>query len=119
MICGTIYSSEINNKKFKNMKIFLDISDLSDIINNVDAELCKGSTADSDSVCLGSNPSSAATKASNFYSGLVFFRGVAQFGSALRSGRRGRRFESCHLDQKQRVPFGTLLFFIYKIDPES
>ena len=24
------------------------------------AELCKGSTADSDSVCLGSNPSSAA-----------------------------------------------------------
>lgn len=25
------------------------------------AELCKGSTADSDSVCLGSNPSSAAT----------------------------------------------------------
>ena len=27
--------------------------------NNI-AELCKGSTADSDSVCLGSNPSSAA-----------------------------------------------------------
>ena len=26
------------------------------------AELCKGSTADSDSVCLGSNPSSAARK---------------------------------------------------------
>ena len=26
------------------------------------AELCKGSTADSDSVCLGSNPSSAAKK---------------------------------------------------------
>ena len=25
-----------------------------------DAELCKGSTTDSDSVCLGSNPSSAA-----------------------------------------------------------
>ena len=25
-------------------------------------------------------------------------RGVAQFGRALRSGRRGRRFESCHLD---------------------
>ena len=64
----------------------------------VDAELCKGSTADSDSVCLGSNPSSAATKPRIFYSGLVFFRGVAQFGSALRSGRRGRRFESCHLD---------------------
>ena len=27
-------------------------------------------------------------------------RGVAQFGRALRSGRRGRKFESCHLDQK-------------------
>ena len=25
-------------------------------------------------------------------------RGVAQFGRALRSGRRGRRFESCRLD---------------------
>ena len=30
------------------------------IIIIVDAELCNGSTADSDSVCLGSNPSSAA-----------------------------------------------------------
>ena len=30
------------------------------IVSN--AELCKGSTADSDSVCLGSNPSSAANK---------------------------------------------------------
>lgn len=27
------------------------------------AELCNGSTADSDSVCLGSNPSSAASMA--------------------------------------------------------
>ena len=27
------------------------------------------------------------------------FRGVAQFGRALRSGRRGRKFKSCHLDQ--------------------
>ena len=26
------------------------------------------------------------------------FRRVAQFGRALRSGRRGRRFESCHAD---------------------
>ena len=84
------------------MKKLLDILELSVIMNNVDAELCKGSTADSDSVCLGSNPSSAANKASNENSGLVFFRGVAQFGSALRSGRRGRRFESCHLDQKEK-----------------
>ena len=29
-----------------------------------EAELCNGSTTDSDSVCLGSNPSSAATKKS-------------------------------------------------------
>ena len=29
---------------------------------------------------------------------LVEYRGVAQFGRALRSGRRGRRFKSCHLD---------------------
>ncbi len=26
------------------------------------------------------------------------YRDVAQLGSALRSGRRGRRFESCHPD---------------------
>ena len=32
------------------------------IITFVVAELCNGSTADSDSVCLGSNPSSAAKK---------------------------------------------------------
>ena len=28
-------------------------------------------------------------------------RGVAQFGRALRSGRRGRKFESCRLDSLQ------------------
>ena len=28
-------------------------------------------------------------------------RGVAQFGRALRSGRRGRRFKSCHLDKRK------------------
>ena len=28
------------------------------------------------------------------------FRGVAQFGSAFGSGPKGRRFKSCHLDQK-------------------
>ena len=27
---------------------------------------------------------------------------MAQFGRALRSGRRGRRFESCHLDHKHQ-----------------
>ena len=33
----------------------------------------------------------------------ISYRDVAQFGSALRSGRRGRRFKSCHLDQNYRV----------------
>ena len=31
----------------------------------------------------------------------VYYRGVAQFGRALRSGRRGRVFESRHLDCKK------------------
>lgn len=29
-------------------------------------------------------------------------RGVAQFGRAPRSGRGGRKFKSCHLDQKKQ-----------------
>ena len=63
------------------------------------AVLCNGSTADSDSVRLGSNPGTAAKAASagNLIRG-CFLRGVAQFGRALRSGRRSRRFKSCHLD---------------------
>ena len=31
------------------------------------------------------------------------FRGVAQFGSALGSGPRGRRFESCHSDHQRNA----------------
>ena len=31
------------------------------------------------------------------------FRRVAQLGRALRSGRRGRRFESCHADDKAMI----------------
>ena len=38
------------------------------------------------------------------------YRGVAQFGRALRSGRRGRRFKSCHLDPKDSSPEGGLSF---------
>ncbi len=41
-------------------------------------------------------------------------RGVAQLGRALRSGRRGREFESRHLDQKARFII-NLAFFLYKI----
>ncbi len=68
-----------------------------------------GSTADSDSVSRGSSPFSVA---GNLPEGrfLIFpdrkcvmhtfysHRSVAQLGRALRSGRRGRRFESCHSD---------------------
>ena len=34
-------------------------------------------------------------------------------GSALRSGRKGRGFESRRLDQKSKTPFGVLLFYFY------
>ena len=36
------------------------------------AELCNGSTTDSDSVCWGSNPYSAATKQTAIFRGLFF-----------------------------------------------
>ena len=38
---------------------------------------------------------------------LAFHRGVAQLGSALRSGRRGRRFKSCHPDHSPRSTPGA------------
>ena len=60
-----------------------------------------GSTADSDSVSRGSSPFSVAGNLPEASS--LFYRSVAQLGRALRSGRRGRRFESCHSDLiKQR-----------------
>lgn len=39
----------------------------------------------------------------------MLLRGVAQFGKALRSGRRDRRFKSCHPDLLERY-FYTALF---------
>ena len=45
-----------------------------------DAELCNGSTCDSDSYCEGSNPSSATTTAAL---AAVFFRGIAQMVARL------------------------------------
>ena len=39
------------------------------------------------------------------------FRGVAQFGRALRSGRRGRGFESRRLDAKT-LEFSRVFFFV-------
>ena len=55
-----------------------------------------GSTADSDSVSRGSSPFSVAGNLQKCR--FLFYRSVAQLGRALRSGRRGRRFESCHSD---------------------
>jgi hypothetical protein len=39
-------------------------------------------------------------------------RGVAQLGSARRSGRRGRRFKSCHPDEMEPPCSGRLRFFL-------
>ncbi len=52
------------------------------------------------------------TQRAPFATSTISYRDVAQFGSALRSGRRGRRFESCHLDQKERV--GICLPFLFR-----
>ena len=41
------------------------------------------------------------------------YRGVAQFGRALRSGRRGRGFESRRLDQKSKFDFLSSLDFSF------
>lgn len=43
-------------------------------------------------------------------------RGVAQLGSAFGSGPKGRRFESCHLDQQKALkPKGFKALFYVKI----
>ena len=60
------------------IKIVLTKQIPGDIITFVDAGLCKGSTTDSDSVCLGSNPSSATMQEQQQVMLLLFFRGVAQ-----------------------------------------
>lgn len=41
----------------------------------------------------------------------IWVRDVAQAGSALRSGRRGRKFESCHPDFQKRCE--KRLFFLF------
>ena len=42
-------------------------------------------------------------------------RGVAQFGSALGSGPRGRGFKSRHLDQKNDKEFFLVIFYFLVI----
>ena len=61
-----------------------------------------GSTADSDSVSRGSSPFSVAGNL--FLTDSPFYRSVAQLGRALRSGRRGRKFKSCHSDFFMQIP---------------
>ena len=39
-------------------------------------------------------------------------RDVAQPGSALRSGRRGRKFESCHPDKKISLKYFQAVFLL-------
>ncbi len=50
--------------------------------------------------CKRSSSAKRKRKTEAFHFKKLINRGVAQFGRALRSGRRGRRFESCRLDQK-------------------
>ena len=46
---------------------------------------------------------------------------MAQFGRALRSGRRGRRFESCHLDQRNSTDLlvGAVFLFMAGFETTS
>ena len=75
-------------------------------MRNTIADWCNGSTADSDSVSRGSSPLSVVPWQGRrilFRRCPVTFkncihRSVAQLGRALRSGRRGRVFESRHSD---------------------
>ena len=63
-----------------------------------------GSTADSDSGSRGSSPFSVAGNLLKADS--LFYRSVSQLGRALRSGRIGRWFESCHSDSRKRRKTG-------------
>ena len=81
-----------------------------------------GSTADSDSVSRGSSPFSVAGNLQRASS--LFYRSVAQLGRALRSGRRGRRFESCHSDfllgyRKALRTWALRFFFYFSISTSS
>ena len=46
---------------------------------------------------------------------IIGHRDVAQLGSALRLGRRGRTFESCHPDHLEKNSQKVGSFFIFKI----
>ena len=82
------------------------------------AELCKGSTADSDSVCLGSNPSSAAkNKKDTTRVSFLFFsanrmrtqcfahRAKLGFGFPAQSGGRSRADGKRGNFRHRRIPY--------------
>ena len=60
--------------------------------------MCEASAAKRHSAVRSPHQSHKESKKQN-----QFPRGVAQFGSALGSGPRGRRFESCHSDQFRNI----------------
>ena len=83
------------------------------------AGLCKGSTADSDSVCEGSNPSPAAKRLSA-YAGSFFFchgsligiRTLTQIQSGRSSRRLRRGFESfSRCQENSQLMLGVFSFF--------
>lgn len=101
---------------FKKVLDFFCPSDIITLLSTRDnenkqlnADWCNGSTTDSDSVCEGSSPSSVVENLRKQILNFLFtrrqvhtYRSVAQLGRALRSGRRGRVFESRHSDFKKR-----------------
>ena len=67
-------------------------------------------------VCI---PTMGAKKDCIFYKVDVYYcacRGVAQPGRVLAWGARGRKFESCHPDQKFKPPGGGFNFWIVVAD---
>ncbi len=80
--------------------------------------MCNGSTPDSDSVCEGSNPSSAAKSSSSVSMSCFFICRLAprtrtkQIKSAHEVPKALRGFESFIRCQKQFTGFGELLFLL-------
>ena len=67
------------------------------------ARLCKGSTTDSDSVCLGSNPSRATKKEPHNHAVVRFFSFYVVFDFCL-------KYRSCPTASSDNTPFGRRSF---------
>ena len=74
------------------------------------AGLCKGSTTDSDSVCLGSNPSSATMQEQQQAMLLLFFRGVAQLVECCVRDAEAASSNLATPTKKTASPFGGAVF---------